>query len=179
MIRLFVAIPLPGEVRVQLSLLQSGLKGARWVKPENIHLTLRFIGEAPMDEADDIGAALSGIQAPAFTLALDGIGSFKWGDRPNALWAGVEKSEPLAHLQAKVESALVRTGLPPGERKFAPHATLARLKHAKPPRVEAWIIDHVAFHTAPFAVDRFTLFSSFLSSSGAIYTPEAEYVLAG
>lgn len=179
MIRLFVAIALPDSVRERLAVLQSGLQGARWVKPENIHLTLRFIGEVPMDVADDIGAALSGIRAPGFTLALDGVGGFDWGGRPNALWAGVEKSPPLMHLQAKIESALVRAGLAADERKFTPHVTLARLKYAKPRRVEAWTIDNAAFRSQPFPVDRFTLFSSFLSSSGAIHTPEAEYGLAG
>lgn len=179
MIRLFAAIPLPEPIRERLTMLQSGLQGARWVKPENIHLTLRFIGDVPEDMADEIGAALSGIEAPGFSLALDGVGSFKWGDRPNAVWAGVEKSEPLMHLQARVESTLVRAGLTAATRKFMPHATLARLKHAKPPRVEAWTVENAAFHSEPFTVDRFTLFSSFLSSSGAIYTPEAEYPLAG
>ena len=179
MIRLFVAVPLPELVRTRLSMLQSGLQGARWIKPENVHLTLRFIGEVRNDLASDIDMALSEIAAPAFTLELDGIGNFARGRHPHALWAGLAKSEPLMHLQAKIESVLVRTGLDAEERKFSPHITIARLKDARPNRVEAWAAEHGTFRTAPFQVDRFALFSSFLKSDGAMYIEEAGYPLAG
>lgn len=178
MIRLFVAIPLPEPVRMQLSMLQSGLQGARWVRPENIHLTLRFIGEVPEDVAADIDAALSVINAPRFTLELDGVGSFSRGRHPHALWVGLAKSPALAHLQAKIESALVRAGLDPDDRKFAPHVTLARLKDVRAARIETWAAEHGGFRSPPFEADRFILFSSFLSSGGAIHTPEREYLLA-
>lgn len=177
MIRLFVAIPLPDPVRTQLTMLQSGLQGARWIKPDNIHLTVRFIGKVPNDLASDIDMALSEITAPAFTLELDGIGSFARGKNPHALWAGVAKSEPLMHLQAKIESTLVRSGLEPEGRKFSPHITIARLKEMRPNRVEAWVADHGGFRTEPFQVDRFALFSSFLKSEGAVYIEEASYPL--
>ena len=179
MIRLFVAIPLPEVIRTRLTMLQSGLQGARWIKPENIHLTLRFIGEVPNDLAGDIDAALADIAAPAFPLELDGIGSFSRGKHPHALWAGMAKSEPLMHLQAKIESALVRGGLKPEERKFSPHITIARLKEMRRNRVESWLADHGGFRTEPFHVDRFALFSSFLKSEGAVYIEEASYPLSG
>lgn len=179
MIRLFVAIPLPELVRTRLSMLQSGLQGARWIKPENIHLTLRFIGEARNDLASDIDMALSEVAAPAFALELEGIGNFARGRHPHALWAGVAKSEALMHLRAKIESMLVRAGLEAEERKFFPHATIARLKDARPNRVEAWAAEHGAFRTAAFQVDRFALFSSFLKSGGAVYLEEAGYPLEG
>ncbi len=179
MIRLFVAIPLPDSVRTQLSMLQSGLQGARWIKPENIHLTLRFIGEVHNDVAGDIDAALAQIAAPGFTLELDGIGNFARGKHPHALWAGVAKSEPLMRLQAKIEAALVRTGLEPEARKFSPHVTVARLRDIRKGRVEDWAAAHGAFRTAPFPVDRFVLFSSFLKSGGALYIEEASYPLSG
>jgi 2'-5' RNA ligase len=170
MIRLFVAIPLPDAVRTQLSMLQSGLQGARWIKPENIHLTLRFIGEVHNDVAGDIDAALSQIAAPGFTLELDGIGNFARGKHPHALWVGVAKSEPLMRLQAKIETALVRAGLEPEAR---------RLRDIRKGRVEDWAAAHGAFRTALFPVDRFALFSSFLKSEGAVYIEEASYPLAG
>jgi 2'-5' RNA ligase len=179
MIRLFVAIPLPEPVRTQLTLLQSGLQGARWLKPENIHLTLRFIGEVRNDLASDIDMALSKISGPPFEMALEGIGNFGRGKRPHAMWAGVAKSEPLMHLQAKIESALVRTGLDAEERKFSPHITIARLKEMRPSRVEAWLADHGGFRSPPFTVDRFALFSSFLKPEGALYIEEASYPLEG
>ena len=177
MIRLFVAIPLPEPIRTRLTMLQSGLQGARWIKPDNIHLTLRFIGEIRNDLASDIDMALSEITAAAFQLELDGIGSFARGKHPHALWAGVAKSEPLMHLQAKIESSLVRSGLNPEERKFSPHITIARLKEMRPNRVEAWLADHGGFRTEPFQVDRFALFSSFLKSEGALYIEETSYPL--
>ena len=177
MIRLFVAIPLPEAVRVRLSALQSGLQGARWIKPENIHLTLRFIGEVRNDLASDIDMALSKISGPPFELALEGVNSFSRGKQPHALWVGVAKSDPLIHLQAKIESILVRAGLEAEARNFSPHITVARLKKMRPNRIEVWAAEHGAFHTAPFAVDRFVLFSSFLKSDGAVYIEEAGYPL--
>ena len=178
MIRLFVAIPLPEPIRAQLTMLQSGLRGARWIKPDNIHLTLRFIGEIRNDLASDIDMALSEITAPAFQLELDGIGSFARGKHPHALWVAVAKSEPLMRLQAKIESALVRSGLAAETRKFSPHVTIARLKDIRKGRVEDWAAAHGAFRSESFPVKRFVLFSSFLSSSGAIHTEEASYPLA-
>ncbi len=179
MIRLFVAVPLPETVRTQLGLLQSGLQGARWIKPENIHLTLRFIGEVPNDAAGDIDAALADVRAPAFTLQLDGIGNFRRGKHPHALWVGVVPSKPLMHLQAKIESALVRAGLAAETRKFSPHVTIARLRDVRKGRVEDWAGAHGAFRSTPFPVDRFVLFASFLKSEGAVYIEEASYPLAG
>jgi len=177
MIRLFVAIPLPDMVRTQLSLLQSGLQGARWITPENIHLTLRFIGEVPNDLAADIDLALADISAPGFPLQLGGIGNFGRGRHPHALWVGVTPSKPLMHLQAKIESALVRAGLEPETRKFSAHITIARLRDVRQRRVEEWATAHGAFRSAPFDVDRFVLFSSFLKSAGAVYVEEASYPL--
>jgi len=179
MIRLFVAIPLPEMVRTHLALLQSGLRGARWITPGNIHLTLRFIGEVPNDVAADVDIALADISAAAFTLQLDGIGNFGRGTKPHALWVGVAPSQQLMHLQAKIESALVRTGLEPETRKFSPHITIARLRDVRLNRVEEWATLHGAFRSAPFHVDRFVLFASFLKSGGAVYIEEASYPLEG
>ena len=179
MIRLFVAVPLPELVRTRLSMLQSGLQGARWIKPENVHLTLRFIGEVRNDLASDIDMALSEIAAPAFTLELDGVNSFSRGRHPHTLWVGMAKSEPLTHLQAKIEATLVRAGLEAEARNFSPHITIARLKEMRPNRVAAWAAEHGAFRTAPFAVDRFALFSSFLKPDGAVHMEEASYPLEG
>lgn len=177
MIRLFVAIPLPETVRTQLAMLQSGLQGARWITPGNIHLTLRFIGEVPNDVAADIDVALAGISVAGFTLQLDGIGNFGRGKHPHALWVGIAPSKPLMHLQAKIESALVRTGLDAETRKFSPHVTIARLRDVRKSRVEDWATAHGAFRSVPFEADRFVLFSSFLKSGGAVYLEEASYRL--
>ena len=177
MIRLFVAIELPEDVRERLAALCSGVLGARWVARENMHISLRFIGEVDEARSEDIALALSAVSAPAFDLSLGGVGRFGNGSAARVLWAEVEKNPALFHLQGKVESALVRAGLDPEGRKFAPHVTLARLKGAPRSRVEAFIADNGLFRARTFAVERFVLFSSFLSRSGAIYTPEAVYPL--
>lgn len=177
MIRLFVGLQIPEALRQSLAGLCSGVPGARWVKPENFHLTLRFIGEVEEGVAGDIDAALAAIAAPAFTVDLAGVGQFGSGRKTRALWAGIVANDALNRLQAKVETAVVDAGLPDEHRKFAPHITLARLKAAPPDRIEQFIVGHAGFRAGPIPVERFTLFSSFLSSSGAIYTPEAEYEL--
>ena len=179
MIRLFVAIPLPEDIRERLKSLCCGLKGAKWIKPENMHLTLRFIGEVRNDVASDLDAALSDVRLPGFDLALNGVGNFSRGKRPHALWAGVGKSEPLEALRVKVETTLARAGLEPEERKFSPHITLARLKDANRGRVEEFVAGADAFRAGPFRANRFALYSSFLASKGAIYIEEASYPLEG
>src|SRR5215475_2786696 len=127
MLRLFVGIGFPPELKLQLSLLCSGVPGAKWVDPGNFHLTLRFIGEIGEDIAADIDNALSRLRAPRFVLQISGVGVF--GDKPRSLWAGVERSPELVGLRDKIEQALIRTGLAPEPRKFTPHVTLARLRN--------------------------------------------------
>jgi 2'-5' RNA ligase len=179
MIRLFVALALPQPLQLQLASLDGGVPGARWVKPEYRHLTLRFIGEVDRSIADDLDVVLGGIEAPSFELTLSGVGQFGKPDAARILWAGVEPNGALDHLQMKIEAAVARAGLPVEQRRFSPHVTLARLRRAPGNRIEQFVADHAGFRAEPITIDRFTLFSSFLSSSGAIYTPEAEYPLAG
>lgn len=173
MLRLFVGIALPPDLKLRLSLLCSGLPGARWVDPGNYHLTLRFIGEVDEGRAADIDEALAKLDAPRFAVALAGIGHF--GDR--MLWVGVDKSPPLVHLRDKVESALVRLGLAPETRRYAPHVTLARLRNVGEAKLQAFIAEHALFRAAPFAVAQFSLVASYLTKSGAIYEDQADYPL--
>jgi RNA 2',3'-cyclic 3'-phosphodiesterase len=173
MLRLFVGIALPPEIKLRLSLIAAGVPGARWVDPGNYHVTLRFIGEVDEGMAGDIDESLAQIRAATFDLVLSGVGQF--GDR--MLWAGIEKNPALQHLRDKVESALVRLGLEPESRRYAPHVTLARLKGASEARLQAYIQEHALFRAAPFAVDRFSLIASYLTKSGAIYEDQADYAL--
>ncbi len=173
MLRLFVGIAHPPELKLRLSLICSGVPGARWVDPGNYHLTLRFIGEVDEGVASDIDAALLQIRAPRFAVSLAGIGRF--GDR--MLWAGVDKSPPLVHLRDKVESALVRLGLPAETRRYAPHVSLARLRNASEAKLQAFIGEHALFRAAPFEVEHFSLVASYLTKSGSIYEDQADYKL--
>ena len=174
--RLFVAIALPDTVAEELVLLQGGIPGARWSTREQLHLTLRFIGEADGRDAQAIDDALASIRSPRFTLELKGVGEFG-GKNPRALWAGVRDGERLEHLQRKVESAVQRVGIAPEERKFSPHVTLARLKGAARERVITFLSAHALYASAPFEVNSFLLYSSTLSPNGSLYRAERAYRL--
>lgn len=176
--RLFAAILLPEDIRRELGRLSGGLPGARWPPEENYHLTLRFIGEADKGFAEELAEALSHVESGEFDLAIESLGSFG-GARPRAVWAGVAPSEPLAALRRRVESALVRAGLPPEERKFTPHITLARTAGARAPAVAAWLEDRGAFRLPAFAVDGFSLLSSRLGGAAPVYREEVRYPFGG
>ena len=175
--RLFVGIPLPEDVRARLGELKGGLLGARWVEPENLHLSLRFIGEVPGGDEADIDEALATIEAPGFPLALSELGFFDRRRRVHAVWAGIGMSEPMVRLRAKVEQALVRLGHEPEHRKFKPHVTLARMKNGSAADVSRYLEDHNGFSTGPFDVGCFTLYRSHLGHGGAHYEALADYGL--
>ena len=178
MIRLFVAVPLPDEIQDRVAWLCGGLTHARWVDAENFHITLRFIGEVDESRFDDIDMALSVVRAPGFPLKLSGIDSFGNNSGVRAVWVGIEREPALFHLRDKVESALVRAGVTPETKKFKPHVTLTRSRQRIDQRLGEFIQRHSLFQAGPFPVTEFTLFSSFLSQSGSIYTPERIYPLA-
>lgn len=178
MIRLFVALALPAAIKAQLALLSGGIPGAKWVPPENYHLTLRFIGEIENWRAQEVDDALANIRAPSFELSLRGVGTFEKGGRISALWVGAEKTEGLNFLQAKVETALQRIGLEPERKRFAPHVTLARTDRAPPEKLVGFVQAHNLFRLPPVAVEHFTLYSSRLGKDAAVYVPEVEYELA-
>ena len=177
MIRLFVGLGLPEDLCDELSMMCGGIPGARWVPEENYHLTLRFIGEVPGWQAQEVDEALAAIRAPGFDLTLRGVGTFGKNGRMASLWVGVERTEPLMFLQAKVETALQRIGLEPERRRFAPHVTLARIERAAPDKAVAFVQAHNLFRAAPVAVDGFTLYSSRLGKEQAVYEREVEYGL--
>jgi 2'-5' RNA ligase len=172
MLRLFVGIDLPPELKLALSTLCTGLPGARWIDAGNYHITLRFIGAVDEGLASDIDLELARIRAPQFTLGLAGIGSF--GERQ--LYVGVERNEALGHLRDKVESALVRGGLAPESRRFTPHVTLARLRRGDG-TLPLYLAANALYRAPPFPVTHFTLIASYLTKSDSIYEDQAEYRL--
>ena len=178
MLRLFVGIEFPSELKLRLSMLETGIPGARWVDAGNLHLTLRFIGEVGEDVAADIDEALAGLRARRFTLQLAGTGVFG-GGRPRALWVGVERHPELVSLHAKIEKALIRIGIEPEQRKFAPHVTLARLREPALGMLGAFLAAHAQFRAAPLPVESFTLIASFPTKAGSIYGDQADYPLSG
>jgi 2'-5' RNA ligase len=176
MIRLFVALALPQGVAESLLLLQGGVPGARWCEREQLHLTLRFIGEVDGRDAAAIDDALASFRAPQFTLELKGMGEFG-GKNPRSLWTGVRDVCAVEHLQRKIESALQRAGLPAEERKFVPHVTLARLRGSPRDRVITFLSGHALYASPPFAVNAFILYSSQLTPNGSLYRAERSYAL--
>jgi RNA 2',3'-cyclic 3'-phosphodiesterase len=176
MLRLFVGIGFPPALKLQLSLLRSGVPGAKWVDPGNFHLTLRFIGETDEAVAADIDDALVRLRGRRFTLQLAGTGVF--GDRPRSLWVGVERTPELVALRDKIEQALIRAGLPPEPRKFAPHVTLARLHNPALDKLSGFLAANSQFRADPLPVEGFSLIASFQTKAGSVYEDQAEYPLA-
>lgn len=175
--RLFVALDLPHATRQRLADLASGVPGARWVPPENYHVTLRFIGETPRHVAAELDLALAAVRGRRFDLTLAGAATVEKGGRLTGLRVGVPRNQALDHLQARIETALQRAGLEPERRRFTPHVTLARLDNAAEPHLAAWVQAHNLARLAPVPIQHFTLFSSQLGKEQAAYTPEVEYAL--
>ena len=176
--RLFVALDLPWEVRRQLSQTATPLPGARFLPPENYHVTLRFLGEMPAHRAEELDHTLAALRGKRFTLQLGGVGVFEKAGRPQTLYVGVERSPQLDHLQAKIETAVQRIAFEPERRRFTPHVSVARLDGAPPAKLVEWVQRHNLLRSAPIPVEHFTLFSSQLGKDGAAYTAEVEYPLA-
>lgn len=178
MIRLFVALELPPQIKMALGALSGGLDGAKWQSDEQLHLTLRFIGEAEPRMAEEIRDMLATIDFNPFEVRLKGVGMFGTQRKPRSVWAGVEDTKPLKHLHEKIDNALNRIGLEPETRKFKPHVTLARFKH-RSDRLERFLMAHAGFAAPPFIAEHFALFSSQLSHTGARYIVEERYFALG
>lgn len=174
--RLFVAIRPPAAIRTLLLDAMGGISGARWQSEDQLHLTLRFIGEVDRHRGGDIHAALGGIHHPPFEIALSGIGAFERRGQPDAVWAGVTPHEPVKALHKKIDAALVRVGIAPDERAYVPHITLARLKRSSGP-VGNLLSQSGGIASAPFPVDHFALFESDLTTDGAVYSIVERYML--
>jgi len=176
--RLFTALEIPAEVAQSLAMLRGGLPGARWVEPDNYHLTLRFIGDVDGALARDVASTLEGVTRPRFELRLDGLSSFG-GRKPRAVVAAVSQSSALYDLQSEHERLMQRIGLPPEGRKYTPHVTLARLRDTSSRQVADYLAVRLPYRSIPFRASRFVLFSSRASVGGGPYVVEAAYVLEG
>lgn len=175
--RLFAGLEIPASVAAELARLRGGVPGARWIEPDALHITLRFIGDIDHVLADEVAVALGEVSCLPFLLGLNGVGVF--GNRkPRSIWAGVDPEPALNMLQGSVERACIAAGLEPERRKFTPHITLARLKGASAGDVPAFIADHNLFRSPPFAVERFVLFSARPSRGGGPYIVEQAYDLS-
>lgn len=175
--RLFTGVEIPSDVGQALSMLRGGLPGARWIDPENYHLTLRFIGDVDDMTAHEVASMLGRINRGGFELRMEGLTSFG-GRKPRAVVATVAAARALLDVQAEQERLLQRIGLEPEGRKFTPHVTLARLRDSSSRQVADYLAARGLFRTSPFRVERFVLFSSRNSVGGGPYVVEASYPLS-
>lgn len=181
--RLFYCVELPAEVRATLARgirpLQIRIRGATWVAEDNLHLTLRFLGDVGEDflpALRDLGAAVAAGIAP-FDLPLERLGAFPHPGRARVVWAGpTADSAPFAILAQRIEEDVQALGFPP-ERKLAlPHVTLARLRI---PQDLAALVEGTALPALRARVSRITLMRSELRPHGPLYTPVERWPLRG
>ena len=175
--RLFIALTPPEDVCDQLLDTMEGIEGARWQDADNLHLTLRFVGEVERPQAEDLATALTGLTFAPFPVRLRGVGHFETKGRPHAVWADVEPSPALVALHKRVEQACRRAGLDPETRKYVPHVTLARLNRGSGP-IAPWLARQGALSAGPWTAEQFTLYESFLRPDGPIYEVVERFPLA-
>jgi RNA 2',3'-cyclic 3'-phosphodiesterase len=175
--RLFTALEIPREVGMTLSMLRGGLPGARWIDPENYHVTLRFIGDIDHALAREIADLLNQVRRRRFEVRFNGLHSFG-GRKPRAVVATIPVVPALAELQAEQERIMQRVGLEPEGRKFVPHVTLARLRESSSREVADYLATRGLVPAPSFPVERFVLYSSRSSVGGGPYVVEAAYPLA-
>lgn len=175
MMRLFVAVRPPTAVRNAVLAHLGGVSAARWQDDDQLHLTLRFIGEVDRHAAADIADALAEVRHPPIAARLGSIGTFTTRGRPHALWIGVEPVAALTTLHHKVDQSLVRAGIPSDARAFVPHITLARLNRTAGP-VAGFVARKVP--AATFTIASLTLFESNLTRAAAVYQPLQEVAFA-
>lgn len=177
MMRLFVALAVPEDVARDLAALANGMPGARWSEPENMHVTLRFIGEVDDHTAEEIDHELTRVTARPFGYEISGLDTFGQGFKAHSLFAAVKLTPELDLLQGRVDAAVVRARRPREARKFRPHVTLARLNKVSPDRLQDFIAAHNLVRAGPIAVDHFILYESRPGNGGPVYVPLQEYPL--
>ena len=175
--RLFIALSFPSDIVMKLTELQCGLRGARWVPPQNLHLTLSYIGEASNILLEDLADVLRGLTVQAFCMQLRGINNFTSRGLSISIWVGVAEQSSLFSLQSKIKNCLQINRIPIDKRQFSPHVTLARLKNVRPEDTAGFIAFNNLFKTRSFRVQSFTIFESISTKEGSFYLPLEKFRL--
>jgi RNA 2',3'-cyclic 3'-phosphodiesterase len=175
--RLFTAIEIPESMRMRLSLLRAPINGAKWVQPENMHITLRFAGDIDGRTADDLADLLADVSVPSFMATIVDCGTYG-GREPRVLWAGVEAGPELDALYRANERAARAAGLEPDPRDFRPHVTLARMRGARSGAVARFLAENGGLRLEPFQITRFVLLSARPGAGGGPYAVEEAYPLS-
>jgi 2'-5' RNA ligase len=168
MLRLFVAVDLPNSMRDQIVPICKGITGARWSKPEQLHVTLRFLGAVPEGDLDRIRQALATVRHPAFRLEIRHAGVFPPHKLPRVMWLGLAPAEPLCALKEKIDAVL---GPDPesAQRTFSPHLTLARFTSQPRDELTQFLAAYGEFQAGPWPVHEFQLYQSTLRRTGAVH----------
>jgi 2'-5' RNA ligase len=170
--RLFIGLELPDYCTEALANLDPGVKGVRWLPPEQMHLTMSFLGNVKAREEEQLREALSGVQIGAFFLPIQGVGVFG-KPHPKVVWAGVGKGHShLFALHKRVQDAVLRAGLEPDLRTFHPHITIGRTTSVSRAALLPFLRSHAEEEIGFWKVTGFTLFSSVLSPEGAMHSVE-------
>ena len=179
-LRLFVAVDAPAPVVSALSAAMHPAPGFGWTRPEQLHLTLRFLGDTPAALVDPLRVRLRAIRVASFILPVEGLGVFPPRGLPRVLWCGIGNGHPLIHqLRQRIDDTILALGIDCDLRQFVPHFTLARLAPAARPQLPHWLHANRDLAAPPFRVDRFTLYASELRPEGAVHTLMEEYPLIG
>lgn len=178
LIRTFICIELPDELKAAIAAIQEQFKMHKahvsWVRPQNIHLTLKFLGDVEQQRLPDIIAQVNNVATAysPFWLTPHGQGVFPTTKHPRVFWLGInDETGQLPALQAAVESALESLGFPKEQRRFQPHLTIGRVRPYRKPKDLTQAFLHLAFSASPFLVDHITVMQSELKPTGAVYTP--------
>ncbi len=174
--RLFTALEIPAKIAMQLSLVQNGLPGARWVERGNLHITLRFMGDVERPLAMEITRSLEDVKTPPFSMRLENLDVFG-NTKPHLLFAGVARNEALSLLKDEQERICQRLGLASDPRKFTPHVTLARIRGVTPADIGKYLSGCGGYVSESFEITRFVVFSSRDSTGGGPYVREEVYDL--
>jgi 2'-5' RNA ligase len=175
MLRLFIALLFPDTIKAELGRLMADLeprgRGIKWVEPKNIHLTLKFIGDAPETKVDRINQLIGGVVAgrKKFAGQIRGCGVFPNIKRPSVLWVGLEGADPAIEIAREIDHALVSLKIPAEKRPLSPHLTLGRVKKPGDLSVLMTYMQGLKFDAGTVILDRVALVKSTLTPSGPIY----------
>ncbi|TYP92565.1 2'-5' RNA ligase [Fodinibius salinus] len=167
--RLFIALPISESIKTQLAELKQPMDGVHWQSPDQMHLTLKFLGETKESPAQQLTDYLTNIEHPVLSLTINKLGTFPQSKKPRVLWAGIKKNDSLTTLHEKIEQLCTSLGFDPENRSFIPHITLARMKDVSKEDIAPFINQHEQFHISDILVDQFVLYESRLGSDGAIH----------
>lgn len=178
-LRLFIALTLPGPVRAALAALAQPLPGVNWTRPEQLHVTLRFLGDVPGERIEPMMTRLATVQVEPFILPIEDVGTFPPNRPPRVLWIGVGAGHPrLFQLRQRIDDAVLASGLPLDVRTFHPHVTLARCTENSAAAIGHWLHAHRGTTAPPFRVEAFDLYASELQPAGAVHTLKQRFPLS-